>query len=352
MKKVYLVLEDGHGFEGYAFGAEKEVIGELVFNTSMVGYIETLTDPAYYGQIVVETFPMIGNYGIISEDFESSCKPLAFVVREWCDTPSNFRCECDLNEYLQDNGIVGIYGIDTREITKHLRENGTMNAKICFEKPQSVADIKSYEIKDAVSAVTCEKAYVCEAHGATRHKVIALDYGIKKSMIEELCKRGCEVKVVPAATSAEAILEESPDGVFLSGGPGNPADCAVYAAEVDKLFGLVPMFGVGLGHQIMAIATGASSYKLKYGHRGVNQPSHCSDTNRTYITSQNNGYAIDADTLKDGRVTYENANDGTCEGIDYESKKAFSVQFEPEAIKGMHSTSFLYDKFIALMGGN
>ncbi len=352
MKKVYLVLEDGQGFEGYAFGAQKEIVGELVFNTSMVGYIETLTDPAYHGQIVVETFPMIGNYGIISADFESNSKPLAFVVREWCDAPSNFRCESDLNEYLSENGIVGIYGIDTREITKHLRENGTMNAKICYEMPNGVSDIKSYKIENAVEEVTCKEAYVCEAKGATRHKVVAIDYGMKKSFVEELCKRGCEVKVVPANTSAESILEDAPDGVFLSGGPGNPADCASYAAEVDKLFGLVPMFGVGLGHQVMAIARGASSYKLSYGHRGANQPSHRSGTNRTYITSQNCGYAIDADTLKDGVVSYENANDGTCEGIDYEDKKAFSVQFYPESIEGLHSTSFLYDKFISLMGGN
>ncbi len=352
MKKVYLVLEDGQGFEGYAFGAEKEVVGELVFNTSMVGYIETLTDPAYYGQIVVQTFPMVGNYGIISEDFESNSKPLAFIVREWCDTPSNFRCECDLNEYLIEKGIVGIYGIDTREITKHLRENGTMNAKICYEMPDSVADIKAYNMGDAVAAVTCEKEYVYEAIGATKNKVIALDYGIKKSEIMELCKRGCEVKVVPASTSAEAILEYAPDGVFLSGGPGNPEDCTEYAVEVDKLFGLVPMFGIGLGHQIMAMAAGASTYKLKYGHRGGNQPSHRAGTNRTYITSQNYGYAVDADTLKFGNVTYENANDATCEGIEYEDRRAFSVQFEPEAIEGMHSTSFLYDNFIALMGGN
>ncbi len=352
MKKVYLVTQDGQTFEGYSFGAEKEVIGELVFNTGMVGYIETLTDPAYYGQIVVQTFPMVGNYGIISEDFESKCTPSAFIVREWCDAPSNFRCEYDLDKFLKDNGIPGIYGIDTREITKYLRDNGVMNAKICFEKPESYEDIKNYKITDAVSSVTCSDSYTRAAEGEKKFKVVALDLGIKKSFVDELCKRGCEVKVVPASTSADDILAENPDGVFLSGGPGDPTDNIDCIAEVDKLFGLVPMFGIGLGHQIMALATGASTYKLKYGHRGGNQPSHKVNTNRTYITSQNYGYAVASNTLKFGNVEFINANDNVCEGINYVEKKAFSVQIYPESIEGLHSTSFLYDRFIELMGGN
>ncbi len=352
MKKVYLVTEDGHTFEGYAFGAEKEVCGELVFNTSMVGYIETLTDPAFYGQIVVETFPMIGNYGIISEDFEGKCALNAFIVREWCDTPSNFRCESDLDEFLKEHDIPGIYGIDTREITKHLRENGTMNAKVCYSVPQNLEEIKNYKITNAVEKITTDKVYVCPAVGAVKYKVTVLDYGIKKSFINELCKRGCEVKVVPASMSAEEILESTPDGVFLSGGPGDPADCVQYANELNKLFGLIPMFGVGLGHQLLALASGATTYKLKQGHRGGNQPSHRIGTNRTYITSQNYGYAVVADSVKVGEVDYINANDYTCEGIDYADAKAFSVQFYPESIEGLHSTSFLYDKFIELMGGN
>ncbi len=351
MKKVYLVTEDGHSFEGYAFGAEKEVCGELVFNTGMVGYIETLTDPAYYGQIVVETFPMIGNYGIISEDFEGKCALSAFVVREWCDAPSNFRCEYDLDKFLKDNGIPGIYGIDTREITKHLRENGTMNAKVCYSVPETLDDIKSFKVTNAVAAVTTDKEYTCEAKGVKKYKVTAVDCGIKKSFIDEFCKRGCEVKVVPASTTAEAILESTPDGVFLSGGPGDPTENTALVAEVNKLFGLVPMFGIGLGHQIMALACGANTYKLKQGHRGGNQPSHKVGTNRTYITSQNYGYAVDADSVKGGEVDFINANDYTCEGINYAEAKAFSVQYYPESIEGLHSTSFIYDKFVDLMGG-
>ncbi len=352
MKKVYLVTEDGHSFEGYSFGAEKELCGELVFNTAMVGYIEALTDPAYYGQILVETFPMIGNYGIISEDFEGKCGVKALVVREWCDTPSNFRCEYDLDKFLKDNGVAGIYGVDTREITKYLRENGTMNAKICFSVPETLDDVKNYKITDAVSAVTCDAPTTYKADGEAKYNVTVVDYGVKMSFVAELCKRGCNVKVVPASTKADAILADKPDGVMLSGGPGDPADCSEYVAEISKLMGKVAMFGIGLGHQIMALACGAETAKLKYGHRGGNQPSHKVGTNRTYITSQNNGYTVVADKLQKGIVSYVNANDGTCEGIDYPELKAFSVQFYPEAIAGLHSTSFLYDRFIEMMGGN
>ncbi len=352
MKKVYLVTEDGCAFEGYSFGAQKQTCGELVFNTGMVGYIETLTDPAYYGQIVVETFPMIGNYGIIPEDFEGKCALSALVVREWCDAPSNFRCEYDLDKYLKDNGIPGIYGVDTREITKHIRENGVMNAKICYEKPANLNEIKAFAIKDAVKTVTCEQSYTCPSVGTAKYNVTVVDYGVKKSFIDELCKRGCEVKVVPAWTTAKDILADKPDGIFLSGGPGNPADCSEYVSEIEALFGKVPMFGVGLGHQLMALAAGASTYKLKYGHRGGNQPSHKVNTNRTYITSQNNGYAVASNSIVMGEIDFVNANDDVCEGINYAASRAFSVQFYPESIAGLHSTSFLYDQFIALMGGN
>lgn len=352
MKKVYLVTEDGCSFEGYSFGAEIESCGELVFNTGMVGYIETFTDPAYYGQIVVQTFPMVGNYGMISSDFEGKCCLKGVIVREWCDAPSNFRCEYDLDKFLKDNGIPGIYGIDTRAITKHLRENGVMNAKICYEIPADLSEIKNYKITGAVEAVTCGAVSEICAEGDAKYNVTVVDYGVKNSFINELTARGCNVKVVPASTAAEAILADKPDGVMLSGGPGDPAENKAYIDEVAKILGNVPVFGIGLGHQIIALATGAASYKLKYGHRGGNQPSHKTGTNRTFITSQNNGYAIDAESIKKGTVSYVNANDNTCEGIEYADMKAFSVQFYPESIEGLHSTSFLYDKFIELMGGN
>ena len=352
MKKVYLVLEDGRTFEGYSFGAEVESLGELVFNTGMVGYIETLTDPSYYGQIVMNTFPMVGNYGMIPSDAEGKCCVKGFVVREWCDTPSNFRCEYDLDTFLKENGVPGIYGIDTREVTKHLRENGVMNAKICYEIPEGLDDVSAYEITAAVEAVTCEEVKTYNADGEAKCNVTVVDYGVKNSIICELTKRGCNVKVVPAKTTAEEILADKPDGVLLSNGPGNPADNVGYVDEVAKLFGNVPMFGLGLGHQILALANGAIAYKLKYGHRGGNQPSHKVGTNRTYITSQNNGYAVTTNSLTNGSVSFENANDGTCEGIEYAEAKAFSVQFYPESIEGLHSTSFLYDKFVEMMGGN
>ena len=351
MKKVYLVTEDGRSFEGYSFGAEIETCGELVFNTGMVGYIETLTDPSNYGQILVDTFPMVGNYGIIPADFEGKCAVKGFVVREWCDTPSNFRCEYDLDKFLKDNGVAGVYGIDTREITKHIRENGVMNAKICYSIPEDLADIKKYTVADAVEAVTCKEASYCIAEGDAKCNVTVIDYGVKRSFVDELCNRGCNVKVVPADTTAEEILADAPDGVLLSNGPGNPADNTALIAEISKLFGKVAIFGIGLGHQMLAIANGATTYKLKYGHRGGNQPSHKVNTNRTYITSQNCGYSVDASSLKNGAVNFVNANDNTCDGIEYEGNKAFSVQFYPESIDGLHSTSFLYDKFIEMMGG-
>jgi carbamoyl-phosphate synthase small subunit len=352
MKKVYLVTEDGRSFEGYSFGAELETCGELVFNTGMVGYLEAITDPSYYGQILVQTFPLMGNYGIIPSDLEAKCSIKGLIVREWCDTPSNFRCEYDLDKYLKDNGIPGIYGIDTREITKHIRENGVMNAKICYDMPESLDDVKSYSVKDAVQAVTCREATSYAAEGKAEYNVTVVDYGVKKSIIDELCKRGCNVKIVPANTTAEDILADKPDGVLLSCGPGDPTENTECVAQIKKLMGKVAMLGIGLGHQLMALADGATTSKLKYGHRGGNQPSHKVNSNRTYITSQNNGYTVDSDSLNTGVVSYVNANDNICEGIEYPDARAFSVQFYPESIEGLHSTSFIYDNFIAMMGGN
>lgn len=349
MKKVYLVTEDGRAFEGYSFGADVEACGELVFNTGMVGYIEALTDPSYYGQILLETFPLIGNYGIIPNDFQAKPHLCGLVVREWCDTPSNFRCDYDLDKFLKDNGIPGIYGVDTREVTKHLRENGTMNAKICSSSSAALEEIKKYRIENAVSAVTTKTVQAYSTQVEKKYDVVVIDCGLMQSFIDELLARGCDVKVVPADTSAEEILKNAPDGVFISGGPGDPCDNKSLVAEIAKLLGKVAIFGVGLGHQLLALANGASIEKLHHGHRGGNQPSHKVGTNRTYITSQNNGYTVNAESVVRGEISFVNANDNACEGIDYPDQRAFSVQFYPEAIKGMHSTAFLYDKFIEMM---
>ena len=351
MKKAYLVLEDGSVFAGYRFGADAESVGELVFATGMCGYIETLTDPSYYGQIVMQTFPLIGNYGIIEADFEGSCCVKGYVVREWCNTPSNFRCQYDLDTFLKRQGIPGIYGVDTREITKRIRERGVMNAKICSEIPQELDPVRQYRITDAVAAVTTRERQVYPAKDAERFRVTLLDYGAKKNIIRCLQERGCTVTAVPADTAAEEILAMEPDGVMLSNGPGDPAENTEAIAQLKKLMGKVPIFGICLGHQLLALANGCRTEKLKYGHRGVNQPVKETDGARTYITSQNHGYAVVSDSVKTGRISFINANDGTCEGIDYPDQKAFTVQFHPEACSGPKDCQFLFEKFLALMEG-
>ena len=347
MSKKYLVLEDGSVFEGTAFGAESEAVGELVFTTGMCGYIETLTDESYFGQIVLQTFPLIGNYGIIPEDFEGECALTAYVVRENCKAPSNFRAHGTLDEFLKERGIPGICGIDTRAVTKIIRENGVMNAAVLNSVPENIETIKSYKITDAVNSVTCEKPEVFNPDG--KYKVALIDYGAKKNIIRELVKRDCAVTVLPADTSAENILNIKPDGVMLSNGPGDPAENKYQIEQIQKLAGRVPIFGICLGHQLLALALGAQTEKLKYGHRGVNQPVRETNGKRTYITSQNHGYAVVADTVTKGIVSFVNANDGTCEGIDYPEIKAFSVQFHPEACSGPHDTAFLFDRFLSLM---
>ena len=342
-----MVLEDGSVFEGTAFGAESEAVGELVFTTGMCGYIETLTDESYFGQIVLQTFPLIGNYGIIPEDFEGECALTAYVVRENCEAPSNFRAHGTLDEFLKERGIPGICGIDTRAVTKIIRENGVMNAAVLNSVPENIETIKSYKITDAVNSVTCEKPEVFNPDG--KYKVALIDYGAKKNIIRELVKRDCAVTVLPADTSAEDILNIKPDGVMLSNGPGDPAENKYQIEQIQKLAGRVPIFGICLGHQLLALALGAQTEKLKYGHRGVNQPVRETSGKRTYITSQNHGYAVVADTVTKGIVSFVNANDGTCEGIDYPEIKAFSVQFHPEACSGPHDTAFLFDRFLSLM---
>ena len=351
MKKGYLILQDGQVFEGVRFGAETDTVGELVFTTGMCGYVETLTDPSYAGQIVMQTYPLIGNYGIIREDFEGACCVKGYVVREYCDTPSNFRADCDLDTYLKEQGVPGLCGVDTRELTRIIREHGVMNAAICDEIPADLAPIKTYAITGVVEAVSCKEPDRYPAEGEERFQVSLIDYGAKRNIIRWLQKRGCTVTVLPATTSAEDILAADPDGVMLSNGPGDPAENTYQIEQIRKLLGKVPMFGICLGHQLTALATGGSTYKLKYGHRGVNQPVRDLNGVRTYITSQNHGYAVDGDTVKLGKVRFVNANDGTCEGIDYPELKAFTVQFHPEACTGPKDTSFLFDRFVELMKG-
>ena len=326
-------------------------MGELVFTTGMCGYVETLTDPSYAGQIVMQTYPLIGNYGIIREDFEGACCVKGYVVREYCDTPSNFRTDCDLDTYLKEQGVPGLCGVDTRELTRIIREHGVMNAAICDEIPADLTPIKTYAITGVVEAVSCKEPDRYQAEGEERFRVSLLDYGAKRNIVRELQKRGCTVTVLPATTSAEEILAADPDGVMLSNGPGDPAENTYQIEQIRKLLGKVPMFGICLGHQLTALAAGGSTYKLKYGHRGVNQPVRDLNGVRTYITSQNHGYAVDGDTVKLGKVRFVNANDGTCEGIDYPELKAFTVQFHPEACTGPKDTSFLFDRFVELMKG-
>lgn len=353
--EIYICLENGDVFKGYSFGADGEVVGELVFTTGMCGYIETLTDPSYYGQIVMQTFPLIGNYGIIPDDFESK-KPYlsAYIVRENCDNPSNFRCSETLDEYLKDNGIVGVYGVDTREITKTIRESGVMNA-IITTNPNNVdmEKVRQYKVTDAVKSVSTNKPalFPSEEH---KYNVVLLDFGAKKNIIRELNKRGCNVAVMPYDTKAKDILKLGVDGIMLSNGPGDPAQNTEIVEELKKLIGKVPIFGICLGHQLLALAMGGETTKLKYGHRGVNQPVKNLATGRTYISSQNHGYAVISESVTDkgGEISYVNANDNTCEGVDYLDKLAFSVQFHPEACSGPHDTRFIFDKFINMMGGN
>ncbi len=351
---VYICLADGQIFEGKRFGASGEITGELVFTTGMGGYIETLTDPSYFGQIVMQTFPLIGNYGFIDEDTESTKSYVsAYIVREYCKEPSNFRCGKTLDDYLKENNIIGVYDVDTREITKIIRESGVMNAVICSDPRKADFDkIKEYKITDAVKSTSVEKPCLVPSKNH-KYNVVLIDYGKKDNIPRELAKRGCNVAVVPYNTKAEDILKLNPDGIMLSNGPGDPSDNEECIEELKKLIGKVPIFGICLGHQLLALAMGGKTIKLKYGHRGVNQPVKNLKTGRTYISSQNHGYAVINEDIEKagGVISYVNANDGTNEGVDYPDKKAFSVQFHPEACSGPHDTRFLFDRFIDMIGG-
>ena len=354
--KAFLILEDGHVFTGTSIGAKKEVISEIVFNTSMTGYLEVLTDPSYAGQAVVMTYPLIGNYGI-TPDMESE-RPWVdgYIVRELSRMPSNFRCEGTIQDFLTEHDIPGIAGVDTRALTKTLRDKGTMNGMITTDENYNIEEIlpklKAYRTGNVVDKVTCKEPKILKGKGK---KVALLDLGAKNNIAKSLNERGCEVTIYPAHTTAQEILDTKPDGIMLSNGPGDPKECESIIAEIKKLYeSEVPIFAICLGHQLMALATGADTYKLKYGHRGGNHPVKDLATGRVYISSQNHGYAVDAKAL-DEKVAvpaFTNVNDGTNEGLKYVGKNIFTVQFHPEACPGPQDSAYLFDRFITMMGGN
>ncbi|MBQ5995087.1 MAG: glutamine-hydrolyzing carbamoyl-phosphate synthase small subunit [Clostridia bacterium] len=350
MKDIYLVLVDKKVFKGKSIGADTKAVGELVFTTGMNGYLETLTDPSYAGQIVVQTFPLIGNYGVIPSDFEGKSAVNGYVVNELCEYPSNFRSEYKLNEYLKDNGICGICGVDTREITRIIRNNGVINAMLCEEIPDDLSELENYSVKDVVKTVSTKDIKKYQSEGNAEFNVALIDYGAKQNIIRSLTKRGCNVTVFPYDTPAETILSSDFDGVMLSNGPGDPAENLYSIEQIKKLVGNIPVFGICLGHQLTALAMGGKTEKLKFGHRGANQPVTCADGSRTFITSQNHGYAVVSDSLKGiGNISYYNANDLSCEGVDYPGKSCFTVQFHPEACSGPKDTEFLFSKFTGMM---
>ena len=351
MKEAYLVLADGHIFRGQAFGAEGETTAELVFNTGAGGFIETITDPAYYGQIVLQTFPVVGIYGIIPEDFVGECRMAGYVVRSACAHPSNFRSRMTLDAFLKEKGVVGIEGVDTREVTRILRDHGTMTARIMDHAPTSSDIPAPVSVTGAVDAVTDSTVKVFEATGTERHHVAVLDLGAVKTLASDLSARGCKVTVLPPHAKAEDILTAGYDAVVLSEGPGDPAENTAIIHEVKGMFGKIPMFALGLGHQILALATGANTEKLPFGHRGANQPVKDLKGSRTYITSQNHGYTVVCDSVKAGKVRYINVNDGSCEGIDYEQEHAFSLQFVPDVCTGVRGSDIFYRRFLTILEG-
>ena len=350
-KKVYLTLQNGVVFQGYAFGAEGDVDGELVFSTGMVGYIETLTDPSNYGQIVVQTFPLIGNYGMMKTDVESDKAWVsAYVVREICDNPSNFRLEGDLESYLKEQGVIGICGVDTRQITKILRDEGAMNACISSRPltDANIAALVTNKKENAVNVVAEKGKAFYESENA-KYTVALWNFGAKRSMINNLLARGCNVISIPATSTAEEILATGAHGVMLSDGPGDPKDNQAAIKEIKKLMGKKPVFGVGLGHQLVALAMGADTEKSKYGHRGSNQPVRCEKCGKVYISTQNHGYEVISNTVTQGEIKFVNVNDGSCEGIDYDKLNAFTVQFTPESCDIGMPENPLYKKFFAMM---
>lgn len=352
--KAFLILEDGTVFTGTSIGSKKEIISEIVFNTSMTGYLEVLTDPSYAGQAVCMTYPLIGNYGICHEDQESLRPwPDGYIVRELSRMPSNFRSEDTIQNFLKQYDIPGIAGIDTRALTKLLREKGTMNGMIttdaAYKLEEIIPRLKAYNTGKVVECVTCEEKTVLKGEGP---KVALMDFGAKDNIAKSLNERGCEVTIYPAFTKAEEILKTNPDGIMLSNGPGDPKECTSIIEEIKKLYDSeVPIFAICLGHQLMALATGADTKKMKYGHRGGNHPVKDLETGRVYISSQNHGYVVDTDTLNPEIAVpaFINVNDKTNEGLKYTGKNIFTVQFHPEACPGPQDSGYLFDRFLKMM---
>jgi len=367
--KAALALADGRVFHGRAFGSTGEIAGEVVFNTSMSGYQEILTDPSYCGEIVTMTYPQIGNYGVNREDVESSRPHLSgFIIKELCEFPSNWRSEMSLDAYLKEHDIIGLSGIDTRALVRHIRDKGAQTgilSTLDLDVHSLVAKAKaapSIVGRDLVQEVTCEKAYTWHestwdiengyGKGAKKaqFKVVAYDFGIKRNILRNLVSKGCSVTVVPATTPAEEVLAMGPDGVFLSNGPGDPEPITYAQENIRKLLGKVPLFGICLGHQLLSIALGGKTYKLKFGHRGGNQPVRRGEGHNVEITSQNHGFAVDPVTLQDDAlITHINLNDNTVEGLHHKTAPAFSVQYHPEASPGPHDANYLFGEFIKMM---
>jgi len=352
-----IVLEDGEEYLGYGFGANVESICEIVFNTSMVGYQEIVSDPSYTYQMVVMTYPLIGNYGITDDDYETGKPSIGgLVVREYNDHPSNFRYTKTLSEYLEENNIPGIYGVDTRKITRSIRDKGSRKViitDISTTKEEAIEKMKNYQIpKDAVSKVSCKKKWYARTANA-KYNVVAVDCGIKLNIVRNLNKRKCNVTVVPYNTTAEEVISLKPDGVFLSNGPGDPEDVKEVISLVKELKGKYPIFGICLGHQMISLAYGAKTYKLKFGHRGGNHPVLNLKTDKIEITSQNHSYAVDEESLKSTKLepTHKNILDNTIEGVECKKDRIFSVQYHPESAPGPQDSGYLFDKFINIMKG-
>ncbi len=351
----YVVLENGMVFKGKAFGADKEVVAELVFTTGMTAYVETLTDPSYYGQAIVQTFPLLGNYGVMAADAESAVNGAwAYIVREWCEKPSNFRSEGDIDAYLKQAGVPGVYGIDTRALTRVLRQQGTMNCAITADPSSVDVDkLKDYRVSGAVAAMGAKEKSERKAENGA-YNVALIDLGLKDYIARRLLARGCDLTIVPASITAEELIAMKPDGIVVSNGPGDPAENETLIAELAKLVKSgIPMLGIALGHQLIALAHGFKTEKLPYGHHGANQPVKYHADGRVYISSQNHGYAVVPGSVKPEVAvqSFVNVNDGSNEGLEYKLQPVFSVQFYPEASGGVKDTGFVFDKLVDMMKG-